>query len=256
MPSLRIEGFELYYEVHGEGFPVVLAHGVGGNHAGFYQQVPAFSARYKTVLFDHRGFGNSRDAPNGPGRARFVPDLLALLDHLNLGEVALVAQSMGGGTCAHLAWRHPQRVKALVLADTLIGLKLPADLQARLAEIDKGVDGLSQLERVLGASFRRRDPAGCQLYSQIASFNQVNRRTLAGSLGEGPTAQDLGALGKPILFLVGEEDVLFPPALVEDFQRRVQGSRFLRLPGAGHSAYFEAAQAFNDAVLRFLAETV
>lgn len=254
MAKLRIEGFELYYEVHGEGLPLVLAHGVGGNHASWYHQVAAFAGRYRVVVFDHRGFGNSRDAADGPGRARFVADLAALLDHLKIDQAALVAQSMGGGTCALFTARHPQRVKALVLADTLVGLELPGALQQRAAAVSKAADGLSQIERVLGPTFRARGPAGSQLYSAIASFNSVNRKTLTGTLGTGPTPQELGATGVPILFLVGEEDALFPPDIVKDVHKLVTGSRYVELPATGHSGYFESPAAFNDALLGFLAD--
>ena len=110
------------------------------------------------------------------------------------------------------------------------------------------------LERVLGPSFRRRDPAGSQLYSAIASFNGVDRRTLTGTLGAGATPAQLAATGVPILFLVGREDALFPPPLVQQVQQRVPGSRYVEIPDAGHSAYFESPAAFNEAVLRFLEE--
>jgi pimeloyl-ACP methyl ester carboxylesterase len=251
--TLSLDGFDLYYEVHGEGPPVVFAHGVGGNHASFFHQVPAFAGRYQAIVFDHRGFGNSRDAAGGPGRARFVADLAALLDHLKIEKAALVAQSMGGGTCAHYTVRYPERVKALVLADTLIGLELPEPLRARLAAVEKAVDGLSQQARVLGPTIRKNDPVACHLYSALASFNQVNRKTLPGTLGPGVKPEALGATGVPILFLVGAEDALFPPELVADVQKLVKGSRFVELPRAGHSAYFESPAAFNQAVLDFLA---
>jgi len=254
MATLRIDGFDLYYEVHGEGYPVVFAHGVGGNHASFFNQIPAFAPRYRMVVFDHRGFGNSRDAANGPGRSRFVPDLLALFDHLGIEQAAVVAQSMGGGTCSHFACKYPKRVKALVLADTLSGLKLPAAIQERVNAVDKAMDGLTQFERVLGASYRKREAAGSQLYATIASFNMVNRKTLTGSLGEGPTPQQLAATGIPILFLVGREDALYPPDIVADVHKLVPGSRYEEVPAAGHSAYFENPAGFNEAILRFLSE--
>lgn len=254
MATLRIEGFDLYYEVHGKGLPLVFAHGVGGNHASWFNQVPAFADRYQVVVFDHRGFGNSRDAADGPGRARFVADLAALFDHLKIDKAAIVAQSMGGGTCAHFTAKYPERVKALVLADTLIGLQLPDAIRQRLAAVEKSVDGLSQFERVLGAGFRNREPAGSALYAAIASFNLVNRKTLTGTLGTGPTPEQLAATGVPILFLVGSEDALFPPALVADVQKLVKGSRYVELPDAGHSAYFESPAAFNRAIRSFLAE--
>lgn len=252
MATLRIDGFDLYYEVHGEGFPLVCAHGIGGNHASWYNQIPVFARQYRMVLFDHRGFGNSRDAANGPGRSRFVADLAALLDHLEIRKAALIAQSMGGGTCSGFTAKYPERVSALVMADTIIGLKLPPELQQRAAAVTKATENLTQKERVLGPSFIRREPALSELYVQLASFNMVNRKTLPGSFGEGCTPEQLAATGVPALFLVGEEDVLFPPELVAGVHKLVKGSRYVEIPGAGHSAYFEAPAAFNDAVLDFL----
>ena len=82
MPTAQINGIELYYETHGEGPALVLAHGAGGNHLSWWQQVPILSQHFRCVTFDHRGFGSSRDLPNGPGADAFVEDLQQLLDHL------------------------------------------------------------------------------------------------------------------------------------------------------------------------------
>ena len=90
MATVEIDGFSLYYEVEGDGEPLVFAHGVGGNHAHWFNQIAYFSRHYQTIVFDHRGFGNSRD-PGGPGRSRFVDDLKALLDHLGIDRATLVA---------------------------------------------------------------------------------------------------------------------------------------------------------------------
>ena len=113
---------------------------------------------------------------------------------------------------------------------------------------------LSQLERVLGPLFRAREPERTQLYAAIASFNAANRRNLGGSLGSKVSAEDLTATGVPILFLVGEDDVLMPPSQIAAFARLVAGSKLVVVPRAGHSAYFEEPDAFNDAVLDFLAD--
>jgi pimeloyl-ACP methyl ester carboxylesterase len=252
MAYLGIDGFDLYYEVHGEGPPVVFAHGVAGNHASWYRQIPAFSARYKVVLFDHRGFGNSRDVANSPGQSRFIDDLKALFDHLEISKAALVGQSMGGGTSAGFTKRYPERVAALAMCDSLAGFKLPAATQELMAAVARSADGMSQLERVLGQTFRSREPALSYLYTALAGFNSVNRKTLRGTLGESLGPEELTASGVPVLFLVGAEDVLFPPQVVREVHELVKGSRFVELPEAGHSAYFECPQSFNDAVLDFL----
>ena len=98
LSAVTLGDFELYYEVHGEGPLVVFAHGAGGTHLSWWQQVPELSRHFQCITFDHRGFGYSRDVDGGPGRAAFVQDLAGLIDHLGLDRVSLVGQSMGGWT--------------------------------------------------------------------------------------------------------------------------------------------------------------
>ncbi|MCH8282189.1 MAG: alpha/beta fold hydrolase, partial [Chloroflexi bacterium] len=96
MPQAPVNGIELYYESHGEGPAIVFAHGRGGNHMSWWQQVPAFREEYRCITFDHRGWGASPDSANPRGRSAFVEDLTGLLDHLGVDRTFLVAQSMGG----------------------------------------------------------------------------------------------------------------------------------------------------------------
>jgi len=116
MPVFKTSGVELYYETHGSGPAIVFAHGAGGNHLAWYQQVPFFRDRYTCITFDHRGFGRSLDSRPVDQRPRFDEDLAVLIDHLQLPDVRLVAQSMGGWTCLGYAVTHPERVRALVMA--------------------------------------------------------------------------------------------------------------------------------------------
>jgi len=117
----------IFHEFHGEGPAIVFAHGVGGNHASWYQQVPLFSGAYRVITFDHRGFGRSADDEH-KGRAGFVDDLKELLDALEIDKACLVGQSMGGGTVVGFAARYPERVSALVVSDSLFGIALPDEL--------------------------------------------------------------------------------------------------------------------------------
>ena len=118
MPFLPRPGCDLYYETHGAGPALVFAHGLGGSHLSWWQQVPHFHARYTCVTFDHRGFGLSREEHGGPGPEAFADDLAALIDHLGLPDIRLIAQSMGGWTCLEYTLREPARVRALVMACT------------------------------------------------------------------------------------------------------------------------------------------
>src|SRR5436309_5438022 len=111
-------GCRLYYEVHGGGPLLVFAHGLGGNHLSWWQQVPHFRGRYSCVTFSHRGFAPSSAPPGGPDPADYAGDVAALVDHLGAADVRLVAQSMGGWSALEFALAQPNRVRALVLAST------------------------------------------------------------------------------------------------------------------------------------------
>ncbi|MCP1120800.1 alpha/beta fold hydrolase [Robbsia andropogonis] len=263
MPYLNRGASRLYYELHGVEAPVVatqavkpakpvwvLLHGVGGNHASWFHQIAAWRTQVGLLVVDARGFGNSTDA-EAAGRGAFVDDLHALLNALQLDRVVLIAQSMGGGTAIHFAIRHPARVSALVLADTMVGLQLPPDMAARMAPVVARANALTQLERVLGPTFQARAPAQSYLYTALASFNETNVRSLTGEQAQA-TPAELGALGLPILFVAGNEDVLFPPQEIAALAAATTGAEFLEIQDAGHSAYFEQPDVFNHAVKAWL----
>jgi 3-oxoadipate enol-lactonase len=252
MPYVTSGHSKLYYELRGAGPAVVLAHGVGGNHASWFNQVPSFAQRYTTITIDHRAFGNSEDVED-IGQAGYLDDLQRLLDELKLETVSLVGQSMGGATCAAYACRHPQRVRALVHADSLAGVTLPEPHATTLASTSARTRDLSQLERVLGPEICQKEPELAFLYLQIASFNAVTLKTVKGRAPAWSPGQ-LAETGLPVLFVVGEQDIICPPGLMGVLHQAVPGSRLQVIPGVGHSAYFEAPQVFNQHVLKFLAE--
>jgi 3-oxoadipate enol-lactonase len=251
MAMLTVAGGDLYYETHGDGPVVVLAHGVGGNHAIWFRQIAVLARTYKVVVFDHRGFGLSRDL-DGSGRAAFVEDLRALLGHLGVEKAALVGQSMGAGTCIGFAGTYPSRVGALIVAASLHGIAEEGAVKTRMDAARAASDGLDQLERVLGARFRAANEADSLLYRAIASFNSTTRKTLTGAWPLLQTPAVLGARNIPILFLAGTDDVVFPIEAVRLVQEQVPGSFLVELD-AGHSAFFEQPVEFNDSLLSFLA---
>ncbi|MEK6243893.1 MAG: alpha/beta fold hydrolase [Pseudomonadota bacterium] len=99
----------IYYETAGSGPALVFAHGLGGNHLSWWQQVAHFAPRYTCVAFAHRGFTPSSPVPGATAPDAYAHDLAALIDELGLKEVRLVAQSMGGWTCLEYALRIPRR---------------------------------------------------------------------------------------------------------------------------------------------------
>lgn len=244
---LATAGAEIYWQAHGAGPAIVLAHGIGGNHAIWYRQLDALSRSNRVIIFDHRGFGLSRDH-DGRGRDAFVDDLVALLDHLGETKVALVGQSMGAGTCIGLAHRAPDRVAALAICDSLHGIVESAEVKAIMEAARAKTGALGQIERVLGAGAPTELAA---LYRQIASFNAADRHSLTGRFAAQPAA-DLGGKGFPILFLSGVDDILFPIEAVRLAQAEVPGSFLVEVNDAGHSAFLEAPVQFNDTILSLL----
>jgi pimeloyl-ACP methyl ester carboxylesterase len=251
MPYCAVNATNLYYESFGEGRPVVFVHGSGGNHASWFNQVHAFSSRCRVITIDQRGFGNSEDS-DGRGRSAMVDDLGGLLDHLEIARAVLVAQSLGGGTCAGYTVRHPERVAGLVLCDTLTGIRLPPDVVPLMAEISKRTAGLAQAIRVLGPQTRERSPEKAILYTQLASFNTHRFGATPGAFDPVDAAM-LAATRVPILYVVGSDDILYPPDCIRRVQALVPNSQLVEIAGAGHSAYFEDPATFNRHLGEFLA---
>ena len=255
MPSAAINGIELFYDEQNPNErdeTVVFLHGAGGNHVSWWQQVPHFREQYRCISIDHRGFGRSLDR-DGAGAHRFVDDLEALLDHLQIERTALVAQSMGGRSAIGFAVRAPERVRALVMADTWGFFDWP--------ELREQVEALRQQQsdanapltvRALGPRFQAENPAGTFLYRQIFDLNPPRRGQSDDP--NPPTRDDVAALEVPTLFLVGSDDGLTPPEIIRRVHEIVPGSQFEEIAGCGHSVYFEAPATFNEIVGTFLAK--
>ncbi len=270
MPFLEVNDGRIYYEENGKGFPIVAAHGAGGNHISWWQQIPEFSRHHRCVTFDHRGWGLSTDTGD-VGPAAFSGDIGALLAHLEIGEAFLVGQSMGGLTCLMYALGSPGRVRGLVMANTFAGMRrevwLAADEElrshARSIWDRRRADGI---KRALGREFAQKHKDRAFLYKQIRMLNeqgpnrlqtesQVQRlRALERAPETSATREALASLRTPVLFIGGEHDEVMPVSLMAVAQSLIPGSRMVVVPGAGHSVYFEQPETFNHVVLEFFAE--
>ncbi|MFQ5380278.1 MAG: alpha/beta fold hydrolase [Dehalococcoidia bacterium] len=252
MPTFEYEGAELYYESYGSGPTVVFCHGAGGNHISWFQQIPRLSSRYRCVTFDHRGWGRSLDPRPVAERPPFDDDLAALIDRLELEDVRLVAQSMGGWTALAYTVKHPERVKALIMADTVGGLTSP-ELDAAREETRKVIAEKGLLEGALSEGFRKRTASGAFLYEQIWGLNPPREESGSRPMGFLPvTVEEAEALEVPVLFIEGREDILIPPDVVKMAAKLIPGARVQVVSEAGHSVYFERPGEFNRLVSTFL----
>jgi pimeloyl-ACP methyl ester carboxylesterase len=252
---------EIHYEVAGTGPALVFAHGLGGNHLSWWQQVAHFAADYTCVAFSHRGFPPSSAVPGARAPDAYADDLAALIRELDLEEVALVAQSMGGWTCLEYALREPRRVRALVMASTSGTIDFSL---LKNKEIDHWTDKAPVMLAEMhargvhpagGERMAQEQPALAQLYWQIsqlapADFREDVRKRIRELRCRAPSL--LAQLPMPVLFLTGEEDWVFPPAAGAALAPLVPKGQAVCVPAAGHSVYFERAAQFNRIVGDFL----
>lgn len=251
MPYASVNGIDLFYEVEGSGVPVVLCHGVGGNHLSWWQQVPILAGRYTCVIMDQRGFLNTKLPEEGPYAEAFADDILGLLDHLGLHEPAfLVGQSMGGRTILSFALRYPERTRGIVMADTISNLRSSElDLARRKASEAVGAD---RLQAALAEGTWRERPDLGFLYKLIRGHNKPRPKKFYWKDNvPGTTAEDLTDFDKPVMFIVGAEDRIVPPSTVRMAYEMFPDAHWLEVPGTGHSVYFEKPQVFNVAILEF-----
>ena len=255
MPYAPINGINLYYESHGEGPAVVFAHGAGGNHLSWWQQIPVFRQHFRCITFDHRAFGLSRDADGeeAKGRRGFHEDLRDLLDMLEIEKVRIVAQSMGGRTAVGFSLLNPGRCEAIAFCGTTGGAIDDAvrEMQDEYRETEMGQLPLGK--KSVSPQMKERAAAEF-LYRSIGRLNPPRPKDfLAPLVGyRGSSAQRLADSGMKILFLVGDHDAVTPPHIIEGCHRAVAGSRFALIKNSGHSTYFEQPEQFNDVVMAFL----
>ncbi|MGE3961231.1 MAG: alpha/beta fold hydrolase [Dehalococcoidia bacterium] len=253
MPTAPINGIELFYEDSDPnnegGKPVVFfMHGAGGNHISWWQQIPTFRQDYRCVAIDHRGFGRSLDT-TGEGVARFIDDLEAFVDHLGVENLSIVAQSMGGRASLGYAVRKPERVRALVMADTWGFFDWP-EQQERARSMQPAVT-TPLVHRALAEHYQQANPAMTFLYRQIQALNPPREGSPVTAPGA-PTLDQVRACPVPTLCLVGADDGVTPPPLIRALADELPNAQYVEIPGAGHSVYFEQPQRFNELVGDFL----
>ena len=257
MPYASVNNIEIYYEIHGTGPPVIFAHGSGGNHLSWWQQVPYFSRSYTCVLYDHRSFGKTNDEIPPLGRGAFAADLRGLLDHLDFQKVAIVAHSMGGRSASMFALRNPERVSALVLSGSNGGSDNEEARRVREIHKSKPPYHPAGAVRALSPQFVKKEQEKSFLYRQImrsnpphgSDFLEVPKHLIGRS-----THQKFNKLSIPTLFITGEDDILVHPKTIRIAAELIPHSEFKSIKESGHSSYYEKPETFNRIVQTFLEE--
>ncbi len=260
----EINGTTLYYEVAGEGHPLVFLHSGLTNCQMWDAQWETFAQRYRVIRYDLRGFGRS-GMPPGPYSNR--DDLYHLLRFLGVERAYLIGSSMGGYLALDFTLEHPETVAALILVGSGVGGEQPSEfLLERWQEIDAVAEGgdIAQavaLELRLWVDGPGRSPGSVDaaVREQVRQMNTHNfERAPEQEQGqqqplEPPAIARLGEIRVPTLALVGEQDVPDKLASAEMLARGIPGARKVVMPGVAHLPSMEQPEQFNRLALDFLA---
>jgi pimeloyl-ACP methyl ester carboxylesterase len=250
LPGVRI----CYRDSGGDGIPVVLMHAATGSSRVWEYQVPAFTAAgFRVIAFDRRGFGRTTIAPGGVQPGTAADDLQGLMDYLHIDRFHLVGTAAGGFASIDYALSFPQRLRSLVLANTIGGVQDESYLALGRRIRPPEFNGLPADVRELGPSYRAANPTGTQRWMELERANRAQ--------GTPPPAQTMkhtvtfalvSTIKTPTLVLTGGADLYAPPPVMRMFADRINGAESVVVPEAGHSTYWEQPEAFNNAVLAFI----
>lgn len=252
MPTLQHE-VDLYYTEAGAGDAILFYHGAGGNAASWYNQFGEFARDYRCVAYDCRGFGRSTCAAEDFDGRRFGADAIALLDHLGIDSADFVCQSMGGWTGVRVALDHPERVRKLVLSDTIGGIALQSGIDS-IRTLSERVADTRLSNAAVAPGFHEKEPALGFLYAQISDFNRLPQEAVGGSLFDPETMvpmEQARTLSLPILVFAGTHDVLWPPHVLRELAEALPTAECFEID-SGHSPYFENPEVFNRVLREFL----
>lgn len=275
MSTVTVGDVELFYEEHGNGDPLLLVMGLAADSTAWLFQLPAFSERYRTIVFDNRGVGRS-SKPVGPYTIRqMADDAAGLLAALGIDRAHVVGVSMGGMIAQELALQHPERVRSLVLACTYpepdeevrlgrassmaqLGGTVDASGAASIdmATLDPMMIFSTLLPKVFSPTFLQNQlPTLMQLFGGALQWGFSIEAIMAqvDAVMSHQTTDRLRHVTAPTLVLTGDADLLIPPANSDVIAKEIPGAQLVKIPGGTHGFNFETPDLFNKAVLDFLA---
>jgi 3-oxoadipate enol-lactonase len=265
--TARANGQELYYEIHGDGPPLVLVMGIGYDSSLWtLAQVPTLSTQFRVVLVDNRDAGRSSRASRPYLISDMADDLAGLLDALGIQQSHLLGLSMGGMIAQEFALRHADRLDRLVLTGTGAA---PARAAVDAIQIWRWVKANDATGKVFGGqqfvslfstAFLRNHQAVHDTAELLASnpypMTPEAYGRQADAYGQFDALDRLGAITAPTLVVVGEQDLLTPPWIAREVAAAIPGARFevIRGDGSSHLVPIERPDDFNQLVSDFLAE--
>jgi pimeloyl-ACP methyl ester carboxylesterase len=259
--TATIYGVKIHYVEAGSGPVVVLLHGLGGNATNWAFNIAPLAQKYRVVVPDQIGFGQSDKPLINYRIATYVDFLDAFLKELKIERASLVGNSMGGWVAASFALAHPEKVEKLVLVDAAGFAFAQGFDTSQLIKLNPSTrEGMKELvshvfynklifmsDGFINASLAARVNAGDGHTIRSITESIIRREDILDNR--------LSAIKQPTLIIWGREDGLLPLADGQRFQKEIAGAQLIVFDQCGHVPQVEKAAEFNAAVLKFLAPT-
>lgn len=257
----RLRGVEMAYEeTSGAGATLVLLHGFPFDRSMWREQLDELGDEFRVVAPDLRGLGETRLGEGEASIEGMAEDVFALFDELKLERVILCGLSMGGYVAFEFMRKFPERVRALVLADTRPQADTEEGRRAREESaqraLKEGVTSIvdSMLPKLLSAAtLERRGDVLERVRAMMLDTPPAGAAAALRAMGaRRDQSSFLSSIHVPTLIIVGSEDAITPPADAEAMRAKIEGSQLLVIEGAGHLSNVERPEEFNRALSEFV----
>jgi pimeloyl-ACP methyl ester carboxylesterase len=249
LPGVRLH----YLDTGGTGPVVVLLHAGTGSSQVWEHQLPAFTAAgYRVIAYDRRGYGPTVALEGGPVSTA-ADDLEALRQFLKIDRFHLVGTAAGGIVATDYALSFADRLRSLVIANSLVGVQDEEYLELGRRLRPKPFGDMPPDFRELGPAYRAANPKGTERWLELERRSRTpGAKPVVQPSKNTVTFKALESLRVPVLLITGEADLYTPPPALRLFAERIRGSEVLILHEVGHSAFWEQPETFNRAVLDFI----
>lgn len=248
---IRISGLETFYQLEGQGDPVVLLHGWGASSQSLAGVAACLAPAFRVMAVDLPGFGWSQAPPAAWGTADYADHIQRLLDEMRIAKAALLGHSFGGRIAIQLASRHPERVGRLILvASAGVRRRRGPRYYARVATA-KALRRLLRLPGLEGVGSRLLSRWQAKVGSRDYLAAGRLRPTFVKVVNEDLTPV-LALIRAPTLLLWGDQDQEVRRPAVDVMAARIPGARLHVFTGAGHFPFQDAPEVFCRAVQGFL----
>jgi len=265
MPTVKVGDINIYYEIHGEGEPLVLIMGYGGHIGYWFRLIPVLSQGCCVVAFDNRGTGRS-DKPDIPCTMEMMAgDVAGLLDAIGTDAAHIFGVSMGGCIAQHFALCYPERVTSLVLGCTHCGGPNRIRLERPVGELLHNFERIEQLtpekhareilDVLVSQEFiRNNKDIADQYIRKVTEYDAPIHGLISQyeAIMGYDTYDRLPEIKAPTLVICGDTDKMIAPENSRLLASRIPNAEIVILDGIGHGFFIEAVEEANTAIMGFL----